>query len=419
MAYTKTNWVAGVTPLSEANMDHLETQYDEVIAGGWAATDDIAVLATKKYLMDGAGGHSYWYEKAADVVALVVGGVEAVTFTEATTVTAAFSAGATFGDSVKIAKNNDIYLWLDSASGSKSIIYLTENDVSKYGGWVEYDGTTNALTIGTIENDVTTTALTIARASTNVTLAGDLIMTTTKGIRLNTADGSDDESFYLSGGGASGDGRGATIILYGNEHATYPGQLHLDAGTTGMVRLLSDMEMYGDYDLYPVTTNEGEIGKDGKVFKTGWFGGVKMLEAAAAIADTAGYGQFWVKNDTPNTPWFTDDAGSDIALKPILGTAIADEDGTLSVAAGATVNKVNLTAEKQGACLFTINGDGHGDIDIEITIDGVTDIHHANGTEARSYTVIFNHSLLITFHNDDGANPHDGPSWSVFGNYGA
>lgn len=29
MAYIKTNWVAGVTPLSEANLDHLETQYDE------------------------------------------------------------------------------------------------------------------------------------------------------------------------------------------------------------------------------------------------------------------------------------------------------------------------------------------------------------------------------------------------------
>ncbi len=32
MAYTKVNWAAGVTPLSEANMDHLETQYDELIA---------------------------------------------------------------------------------------------------------------------------------------------------------------------------------------------------------------------------------------------------------------------------------------------------------------------------------------------------------------------------------------------------
>ena len=32
MPYTKTDWVAGVTPLSEANLDKLETQYDEAKA---------------------------------------------------------------------------------------------------------------------------------------------------------------------------------------------------------------------------------------------------------------------------------------------------------------------------------------------------------------------------------------------------
>ncbi len=31
MGYTKLDWVAGVTPLSEANMDHLEEQYDEAV----------------------------------------------------------------------------------------------------------------------------------------------------------------------------------------------------------------------------------------------------------------------------------------------------------------------------------------------------------------------------------------------------
>ncbi len=32
MPYTKTNWVAGVTPLSEANLDNLETQYESAMA---------------------------------------------------------------------------------------------------------------------------------------------------------------------------------------------------------------------------------------------------------------------------------------------------------------------------------------------------------------------------------------------------
>lgn len=39
-----------------------------------------------------------------------------------------------------------------------------------------------------------------------------------------------------------------------------------------------------------------------------------MLERAAAAADVAGDGQIWVKSDTPNTLWFTNDAGTDVQL---------------------------------------------------------------------------------------------------------
>jgi len=44
MAYVKTDWVAGVTPLSEANMDHLETQYDE--AENWVFDHNAAILGS-------------------------------------------------------------------------------------------------------------------------------------------------------------------------------------------------------------------------------------------------------------------------------------------------------------------------------------------------------------------------------------
>jgi hypothetical protein len=40
-------------------------------------------------------------------------------------------------------------------------------------------------------------------------------------------------------------------------------------------------------------------------------GGLRLIEQSAAAADTAGYGQIWVKNDTPNKLYFTDDAGTD------------------------------------------------------------------------------------------------------------
>ena len=43
-------------------------------------------------------------------------------------------------------------------------------------------------------------------------------------------------------------------------------------------------------------------------------GGIKIKESADAIADTAAYGQLWVHDDTPNTLWFTNDAGNDIQI---------------------------------------------------------------------------------------------------------
>ena len=39
---------------------------------------------------------------------------------------------------------------------------------------------------------------------------------------------------------------------------------------------------------------------------------VKIRESANAVADSAAYGQLWVKNDTPNCLAFTDDAGTDV-----------------------------------------------------------------------------------------------------------
>lgn len=41
---------------------------------------------------------------------------------------------------------------------------------------------------------------------------------------------------------------------------------------------------------------------------------IKILERAAAVSDSAGYGQLWVKNTTPCQLWFTDDAGTDTQI---------------------------------------------------------------------------------------------------------
>ena len=46
----------------------------------------------------------------------------------------------------------------------------------------------------------------------------------------------------------------------------------------------------------------------------GSFGALYIQEGAAAGVDLAGQGQFWVRNDIPNVPMFTDDAGTDFQL---------------------------------------------------------------------------------------------------------
>jgi hypothetical protein len=61
-------------------------------------------------------------------------------------------------------------------------------------------------------------------------------------------------------------------------------------------------------------TNAGGLGK---LFE----GSIVMKEKAAAIADTAAYGQLWIKTATPNELYFTTDAGNDIQLTTGTGTA--------------------------------------------------------------------------------------------------
>lgn len=54
------------------------------------------------------------------------------------------------------------------------------------------------------------------------------------------------------------------------------------------------------------------------------FAGARWLvgEKAAAGADVAGFGQFWTRDDAPNTPMFTDDAGNDFELNATAGLGL-------------------------------------------------------------------------------------------------
>jgi len=113
-------------------------------------------------------------------------------------------------------------------------------------------------------------------------------------------------------------------------------------------------------------------------------GTMSLKEQANANADTAAYGQIWVKNTVPNTLFFTDDAGTDFPISgdPPLGFAIGDETTDLSVATGVlTITMPNyattlldvsvslVTAPTGSVATFDINEAGVSVLSTKITID--------------------------------------------------
>jgi len=111
-------------------------------------------------------------------------------------------------------------------------------------------------------------------------------------------------------------------------------------------------------------------------------GTLSLKEQASADADTATYGQIWVKTATPNELWFTDDAGTDFNLQSAeIGIACSDETTTLTTGtAKATFRmpyamtltdvRATVTTAPTGSVLTVdINESGTTVLSTKITID--------------------------------------------------
>jgi len=84
-------------------------------------------------------------------------------------------------------------------------------------------------------------------------------------------------------------------------------------------------------------------------FKMRIDGQVFIEEKAAADTDISDYGQYWVKDETPNIPKFTDDAGSDFDICVSGG----DTGGSGSAGAGKQYVEISI-----GGTVFKILHDG-------------------------------------------------------------
>jgi hypothetical protein len=106
-------------------------------------------------------------------------------------------------------------------------------------------------------------------------------------------------SIKVSGLGAGFHVEGGDLRAYDSGNTNYIRARH--DGTTGIINVFPN----GDDLIISVDKTQSVIQLEAAI---------KMVEITAPIADTAGYGQLWVKDDTPNSLYFTDDAGTDVAI---------------------------------------------------------------------------------------------------------
>ena len=114
---------------------------------------------------------------------------------------------------------------------------------------------------------------------------------------------------------------GVELIRYLETTSKY---VHINPGNED-VNFVVDTDTE-DYTFF-VDGGTSRVGIGGlpKLGRLAIHGSASLFEQAAADADTAAFGQIWVKDTAPNELWFTTDAGNDIQLTS--GTAVAGGGG--------------------------------------------------------------------------------------------
>ena len=139
-------------------------------------------------------------------------------------------------------------------------------------------------------------------------------------------------------------------LLLMNDHDSPTNSRYIGLGTG------NDLKVYHDGTNSYITNDTGIFYIDSAGTVALKSSGLLMKEQAEADADVAAYGQVWVDTATPNTLWFTDDAGTDVQLG-VGGTP----EGTAVLSTGEEGATKYLREDGDGTCSWQTPA-GAGDL---------------------------------------------------------
>jgi len=272
-------------------------------------------IPAAKYLSFDGGGHTNVRESADDVLTFTVGNIHVFEMRE-------FSSAAFAG----VNQGNKIVFDMDTILST----YITESsdDVLDI-----YVGGDKMLSLDeTVDSGVTSLVGTFkiaeqADASADTAGYGQLwVKTATPNELYFTTDAGDDIQLTS---GTSAAGGGASVLNDLSDVSYSSGDLtilSLDKILAGSLEIETDstdivMDSFRDFNVdagrYVSLDSDSAIWylkSDGTTRAYFRQSSLNLSEGSAAHSDAAGFGQLWVKDDTPNNLYFTNDAGNDVQI---------------------------------------------------------------------------------------------------------
>ncbi len=155
--------------------------------------------------------------------------------------------------------------------------------------------------------------------------------------------------------GDTGADLGGNLKLYGSSHASQAGDVELRSGADLLLQWDESADLFA---FKKPAEMESPL---------------YIVERPAALGDFAGRGQFWVLDNAPNNPMFTDDAGNDFQPATLAGAetltnktlGAATLSGTLA-AADNLVMRPKLQDYGEAVNAIGSIGGGSQDIDLEL-----------------------------------------------------